>query len=138
MREQICAVAAQDEHQQQLGVQAGGRNVVGGEAGDSLGQGVFQVHTAISPQRDGQFSVLSCELGSPDPLLTNGRAAFTGIRNVLAQLRIQAKDFRVKDGREGDPGRIGQEYVRGSAVDFVGGGYVGDDAAFQREDVSQR
>jgi len=57
---------------------------------------------------------------------------------MLAQLRIQAKDFRVKDGREGDPSRIGHERVRGSAVDFVGGGDIGDDAAFQREDVHQR
>ena len=57
---------------------------------------------------------------------------------MLAQLRIQAKNFRVKDGREGDPGRIGHERVRGGAVDFVSGGDVGDDAAFQRKDVHQR
>src|SRR5437660_12607917 len=105
MREQICAVAAQDEHQQQLGVQAGGGNVLGGEAGDSLGQGVFQVHTAISPQRDGQFSVLSSQfsvgnLTSRDQPFTNGGVPLLVSGNALAQLRIQAKDFRVKDGRE--------------------------------------
>src|ERR1700752_3019333 len=51
MREEIRALAVHDEHQQQLGVQAGGGNVLGREARYGFSEGVFQLHLAISPQR---------------------------------------------------------------------------------------
>src|SRR5579863_6642574 len=48
---EIGAVAVESEHQKEFGVQAWGRDVVGGEAGDGGGERVLQVHGSISTQR---------------------------------------------------------------------------------------
>jgi len=47
---EIGAVAVECEHEEKFGVQARGRDVFGGEAGDSGGQGRLELHLYISTQ----------------------------------------------------------------------------------------
>ena len=51
MREEIGAIAAEREHQEQLGVQSRRGNVVRGEAVDGGGEDLLELHRSISPQR---------------------------------------------------------------------------------------
>jgi hypothetical protein len=48
---EIGAVAVESEHEEELGVQARGRDAIGGEAGDGGGEGRLQLHLYISTQR---------------------------------------------------------------------------------------
>src|SRR5580693_9757717 len=47
---EIGSIAVEGEHEQEFGVQARGRRVVGGEAGDCRGEGRLQLHVYISTQ----------------------------------------------------------------------------------------
>ena len=58
---EIGAVAVESEHEEELGVQARGRDAVGGEAGDGGGEGRLQLHLYISTQR--QVGALSGKVG---------------------------------------------------------------------------
>jgi hypothetical protein len=51
MREQVGAIATQGEHQQQLGIHARGRDVLGREARNGGKEGISELHENISPQR---------------------------------------------------------------------------------------
>jgi hypothetical protein len=53
MREEIGAVTVEREHEEQLGIQARGGNLICGEASDSRGESGFKLHESISPQRHG-------------------------------------------------------------------------------------
>src|ERR1700674_4863222 len=54
-----------------------------------------------------------------------------------ACLRIEAHNLGVENGGEGHPGRVWNESVGGSAIDFARGGDVRRNRSFQRYDVSQ-
>jgi hypothetical protein len=47
---EISAIAVEGEHEEEFGVQARGRDMVGGEAGDGGGEGRLQLHLSISTQ----------------------------------------------------------------------------------------